>query len=825
MVLSFFVFIADYAAMNPVEGILPIKEYPVIYVNTVDNSPIDQKEVYIDATAWFDASGCEDIESIGSEESPLEVGIRGRGNASWLADGPKPYKMKFEKKQPFFGLTKNKHWVLLPVTSYGEFYNNLIGFEIGRQIGLKFLPKRYPVQLVLNGTFVGLYMLGENIRIDEGRVDIFEQPDNNEDVETVPYGWLVEVDNYSDPCQIRIPNLNYPGRYTRITYHTPESLSEIQNEWLTNQFTSLSVAAHKENVLDREWENYVDIDGLARYFITQEILNNYDAYLGSWYMHKDKNENDQHWQLGPLWDLGWSLDKEKTSLVCEIVDDVRYPNFMDDIIRFPEFLSRANRILEEYVDQNPVNWIDGFCDSLHTLIDAGLELNRQVWPELSNRLPNYNAAAKRFFKENIEYLRSRFNTDLKTYKLNIDIERIDDDLLNIEDVDSLRDAIVLVDGLRITEGSVKAGQSVTLNFESNCGRYPTAVFVNDSDRTDDIVDGSFVLEEIGQDLNVKVTFSPITFIPPVSLALDCDTLKMLPGETCDMTVTVEPMSAEGCQLTWKSDNEEIAEVTDDGSVTALSPGTTDVTVYYDDDVKAVCRIVVAEPDVDYGDDDALIYERIYIAPGKTRNIEALIKDLDIVGWVSSDTTIATVQDGHILAADVYGETNLRAKDQFGRTVAFFEVYLCPTIYIEHGEGTIYAHHLLFNSRPSVYLGSGNSYRIAGATHNGECIPDENIEDGYYNFPTPVKEDVHINLAIELNPAVGVVDCEPQIRLLVNKRTLTIEGVEPGSHVTINNMAGQTVFSEAGTEFYFDVPDVYIVKIENHPGIYKILIVN
>lgn len=47
-------------------------------------------------------------------------------------------------------------------------------------------------------------------------------------------------------------------------------------------------------------------------------------------------------------------------------------------------------------------------------------------------------------------------------------------------------------------------------------------------------------------------------------------------------------------FTWSSENEEVATVTD-GSVEALKPGTTDLTVKYNDDIYAVCSVTVEDP--------------------------------------------------------------------------------------------------------------------------------------------------------------------------------------------------------------------------------------
>lgn len=161
---------------NPVGPVITYPEsmkcgtVPTIYINTENYVPIIDKETKIPASLYIDSSMSEKFENLGTAENPLELTIKGRGNASWLYH-KKPYKIKFEKKQAPLGLTKSKHFALLPevnvraITSYW-------GFDLGRALGMMWAPEFQPVELILNGNYEGLYMLIESIKIQEGRVDI-----------------------------------------------------------------------------------------------------------------------------------------------------------------------------------------------------------------------------------------------------------------------------------------------------------------------------------------------------------------------------------------------------------------------------------------------------------------------------------------------------------------------------------------------------------------------------------------------------------------------------------------------------------------------------
>lgn len=60
----------------------PSQTIPVLHISTLNEAPVDQKLVYVDATAWLDVSMCPELTGLGSAEAPVALGIRGRGNAS-----------------------------------------------------------------------------------------------------------------------------------------------------------------------------------------------------------------------------------------------------------------------------------------------------------------------------------------------------------------------------------------------------------------------------------------------------------------------------------------------------------------------------------------------------------------------------------------------------------------------------------------------------------------------------------------------------------------------------------------------------------------------
>ena len=146
---------------------------PVMFIETENNEPITSTETYINASYRLDNMGIDDIEPIATADSMFAMQIRGRGNYTWRDFEKKPYRIKLDKKAALLGMNKSKHFALLAHADDNmAFLRNTIGFELSRRIGLAYTPAQQPVEVVLNGDYIGLYFLTETIRVANDRVNI-----------------------------------------------------------------------------------------------------------------------------------------------------------------------------------------------------------------------------------------------------------------------------------------------------------------------------------------------------------------------------------------------------------------------------------------------------------------------------------------------------------------------------------------------------------------------------------------------------------------------------------------------------------------------------
>lgn len=321
---------------------------PIVYIETDGHKDITSKDYYIPGIYYLVDYQEPDM-NIGSAENPMALEIKGRGHSSWKGT-KKPYKIKLGEKASLLGMNANKHWALL---KFNE--PTIAGFRLGNIMGMDWTPSARPVEVVLNGDYQGIYFLAETNRIGKNRLDIYEQPDLNDDEGSIPYGWLVEVDNYYEKNQISISENNRWRLY--ITYHSPEVLSSAQKTWLTSEFQLINSAIYNPDKDHSTWELYIDVDAMARYFIIQEVLDNSDGFHGSFYLHKDWTD-DARWVAGPLWDLSCN-QRVKTDYTFRMKTSYNFiPHWIGELIKDDDFGAAVINAWHEFYPDEVQPWMN-----------------------------------------------------------------------------------------------------------------------------------------------------------------------------------------------------------------------------------------------------------------------------------------------------------------------------------------------------------------------------------------------------------------------------------------------------------------------------------
>ena len=382
---------------------------PVLYIQTENNQSITSKETYINATYYLDAMGISGYTSIGSKEAPLNMEIRGRGNYSWTGFDKKPYRIKLADKQALLGMNKSKHFALLAHADDSNdrkgFMRNAVGFELSKMIGMTYTPNAKPLEVVLNGDYIGLYFLTETIRVDKDRVNIVEQEDEETNSDNITGGWLVEIDNYDTDPHVTIKE---GGKTTMwITYKTPEVLSYQQEQYLTQQMKLIDNLVYGNKNSNELW-NYLDMDALAKFYIVQELTDNYESFHGSCYLHKEIGANEK-WHFGPVWDFGSSFNRDKSQYIYQ--GDVWHNHWIPEICKFPAFMERVKEIWNEFYNGN-YNNIYSFIDTHENLIKQAAVKDKERWGQYhgSQTISTYIDRTTEVLRKNAAWLNQQWKT-------------------------------------------------------------------------------------------------------------------------------------------------------------------------------------------------------------------------------------------------------------------------------------------------------------------------------------------------------------------------------------------------------------------------------
>lgn len=99
--------------------------------------------------------------------------------------------------------------------------------------------------------------------------------------------------------------------------------------------------------------------------------------------------------------------------------------------------------------------------------------------------------------------------------------------------------------------------------------------------------------------NVSTTCKVYVYIPVNSISLDAGAKTIKVGETTKITATISPEDATNQNLTWKSDDESIATVDDNGNVTGVSAGSVWINVSADENAEKCnkCKVTVTASDL------------------------------------------------------------------------------------------------------------------------------------------------------------------------------------------------------------------------------------
>ncbi len=300
----------------------------------------------------------------GAEISDADLTIKGRGNSSWTNAPKKSYTLKFEEKQNFVDLGKNKSFALVANYFDKTLLRNLSAYELAKNVftNMMWASGATPVNLFVNNIYCGLYNATETIKISSGRVNVPDVSDCSDAADFENYGYILEIDSRMEE------NLCW-----KSPQGVPFNLKEPDGEDLTEEIQNLikeKVKSVEEKLFSdgfndsssgNYYENYLDSDSFVDWWLLEELAKNTDSnFFSSCYMVF--NPADKKFHMGPVWDFDLGFGNTN-----DYSPDEFYSNFK----------------VEEKIDGQE-NWI------LRLLSDSSFkEKAKKRWAELKPKIEDY----------------------------------------------------------------------------------------------------------------------------------------------------------------------------------------------------------------------------------------------------------------------------------------------------------------------------------------------------------------------------------------------------------------------------------------------------
>jgi len=244
----------------------------------------------------------------------IGIEIRGRYSASLPQ---KPYGLETRDALgnnlgvSLLGMPKENDWILLANYNDKSFVRNSLAFQMFRDMG-HYASHTALCEVFVNGSYQGIYVLTEKIKVDKSRVNIKKLgiTDNTGDLVTGGYIFSVDYYEYNDSWKGSFSPIGYPNDDVYFVYNfpKPDEITPSQKAYIKDFVYKFEQALYGYNYKDpvTGYRAYINVTSFIDYFIVNEVSRNIDGYKKSCFFNKDRNSVNGLLNAGPVWDFDWA---------------------------------------------------------------------------------------------------------------------------------------------------------------------------------------------------------------------------------------------------------------------------------------------------------------------------------------------------------------------------------------------------------------------------------------------------------------------------------------------------------------------------------------
>ena len=325
-----------------------------------------------------------------------------------------------------FDWPSDNDWILYAPYTDKALMRNVLTYKLGNELG-RWAPRTQFCEVILNGNYIGVYVLMERIKTNPGRVNIDQLEYTDTQDNQLTGGYIVKVDKttaggviaWTSPYTSQAPGTG-PIRYQ---LHDPnqESIHPLQKAYIQDYITDWEVALKSPNFTNPTtgYKAYIDVASFIDYFLLSELSKNVDGYRISTFLHKQRFSEGGKLIAGPLWDYniawgnsnycqggntsGWEINFNS---VCGGSGELLNPFWWNRMLEDPAY---ANDVNCRWTQLRQTTLSDAvlfaYIDSMALLLEAPANRHYQKWPILGNYVWPNNFIGQTF-QEEITYLKT-----------------------------------------------------------------------------------------------------------------------------------------------------------------------------------------------------------------------------------------------------------------------------------------------------------------------------------------------------------------------------------------------------------------------------------
>ncbi|MEQ8580997.1 MAG: CotH kinase family protein [Marinoscillum sp.] len=416
---------------EPVEQqdiVLETSNLPIVIIHTAGGQTIPN-EPKIRATMTIIDNGPGQDNAVTDSSNPESLDYDGnieieiRGSSSNCCSDKKQYALTTydeanEKDNvSLFGMPKENDWILNGFAFDPSLMRDYIAYQLSLKIGEYASRGRY-CEVILNGDYMGVYVLQEKLKADDNRIDINKIEPEDKEGKALTGGYITKSDKTEGSDVAAWYMDNYSGWQTAFVHEHPKptTVTASQNNYIREIFFNLETQAFNNNdALVGGYPSIIDIPSFVDFMIMNELASNADAYQFSTFFHKDRNGK---LRAGPLWDFNltfgndlffWGLDRSHTDVWQFDDGDNVGARFWRDLFQDPTFhcyFSKRWLALTAVGQPLHPDAVNSFIDEVFAETQAAAERNHARWGIGEDRAEHV-ALMKQWVMDRVDWITSQ----------------------------------------------------------------------------------------------------------------------------------------------------------------------------------------------------------------------------------------------------------------------------------------------------------------------------------------------------------------------------------------------------------------------------------